>query len=88
MSAPTQETAECRGCGKALRGKPYYMGGRAFDFDTGAEAKACHYGGFVCSRQCDHRACLSLERTMPGHGTGQQTLSCYARDSLRKWGDA
>ena len=80
----SDETAVCRGCGKQLRGKPYYLGGNAYDPRTGEQAKVCHYGGYVCSEQCDRRACLELESSMPGCN-GQKTLSCYARESMRKW---
>lgn len=66
--------AVCRGCGKHLRGKPYHMGGEAYDPDTHARARVNYYGGFVCSRPCDYRAALRLEQSMPGHG-GQETLS-------------
>ena len=80
-----EEVAECRGCRKVLRGKPYYRGGNAYDIQTGKEAKKCHYGGFVCSRECDFRACLELERSMPGHDYRQNTLGCHARESMKKW---
>jgi hypothetical protein len=80
------ETAVCRGCGKVLRGKPYHLGGRAYDPDTGDECKRNFYGGFVCSYSCDRRASLELEQSMPGHGSGQKTLGCFARDALnRNW---
>lgn len=84
-----EETAECRGCGKALRGKPYHMGGDAYLPDTNERAKVNHYGGFVCSRTCDFNASLALERSMPGHGFSQKRLSCYAQEALkRNWGNA
>lgn len=68
--------AECRGCGKSLRGKPYYMGGSAYLplSEGGGQAKTNHYGGFVCSYSCDYRAALKLEASMPGH-MGQERLS-------------
>ncbi len=43
-----QETAICRGCGKILNGKPYYMGGDAYDPVTKERARVNFYGGFVC----------------------------------------
>lgn len=80
--------AVCRGCGKVLRGKPYSMGGSAYDPVTGERAKHNHFGGYVCSRGCDHRASLEQERSMPGHGWGQTRLSCYAQEALnRNWSD-
>lgn len=80
--------AECRGCGKALRGKPYYMGGDAYlPLDEGGgRAKANHYGGFVCSYSCDYRAALRLEQSMPGH-VGQHSLGAdIARRIAERWG--
>ena len=77
-----RERATCRGCGRALDGDAYMYGGRAYvphdptdnPRRPRREAKACHYGGFVCSERCDRRACLELERTMPGHGWQQTWL--------------
>lgn len=73
-----REKAYCRGCNRTLDGDDYRYGGRAFFGDprTGKrrEARACHYGGFVCSERCDRRACLELERTMPGHSFDQTRL--------------
>lgn len=81
MSTAT-ETATCRGCGKVLNGKPYYMGGQAFDPITGKQCPANHYGGFVCSEDCDRRATLELESSMPGCA-GQKTPSCWSARTLR-----
>lgn len=83
----SEDVAVCRGCGLELRGKPYYLGGSAYHPRTGETAKVCHYGGYVCSRSCDIRACLDLESSMPGC-SGQKTLSCYARESMHKWEDS
>lgn len=68
--------AECRGCGRALRGYPYYMGKPAYLplSEGGGQVKVNHYGGFVCSYSCDYNAALRLEQDMPGHG-GQSRLS-------------
>jgi hypothetical protein len=84
------EHAKCRGCGKKLGGTPYHLGGHAYDPDTGEAVKACHYGGWVCSRECDVRACVELEGTMPGCRTVNQfdRLSCFAKDRIRdNWRD-
>jgi len=77
----SDEVATCRNCGKELRGKPYYMGGRAYlPLPKGGQAPVNFYGGYVCSRQCDYRASLALEQSMPGHngqerlGTGSEAL--------------
>ena len=82
------DTAECRGCGKTLSGKPYYTGGNAYDPVTGKQAKVNFYGGYVCSRECDYRASLALEQSMPGH-RGQRSLhrgSEAARRIAASWG--
>lgn len=76
--------AECRGCGKKLKGSPYYAGGTAFDPDTGVYAKVCFYGGWVCSRDCDVRACLALERTMPGYSGNKKSPSMPAQAQISK----
>ncbi|WP_215754239.1 hypothetical protein [Acetobacter sp. P5B1] len=78
------QTAECRWCGMRLQGKPYFMGGNAYHPRTGERAKINHYGGFVCSKACDRRSSLDLERSMPGHGANQQKLSCYAEAALKR----
>ena len=81
-----KETAECRHCRRELKGKPYYMGGPAYIPETGKRARVNHYGGFVCSRECDFQASVALERSMPGHSYNQQTLGCYSRQSFaRNW---
>lgn len=77
-------TATCRGCGRKLIGKPYYMGGGAILPGPKMEpARVNVYGGYVCSEDCDRRASLDMEQSMPGHG-GQTRLSSYAAESLRK----
>lgn len=86
----SDEHAVCRGCGKVLRGEPFYKGGQAFLPIPGRSIRALtnFYGGFVCSRECDWRAALDLEQTMPGHGYTQRTPICYPPGYLdRKWSD-
>ena len=88
----TRAKAECRGCGKELQGDAYMYGGRAYITTTrkygSVPAPSCHYGGFVCSESCDRRTCLSLERTMPGHGQGQNSLNYNLdRDIISKWNE-
>lgn len=40
----------------ALRGKPYHLGGQAYlPLPKGGPAKVNHYGGWVCSPECDQR---------------------------------
>lgn len=80
-------TVTCRGCRRVLRGSPYHLGGHAYHPDTGETAKANFYGGWVCSRSCDVRASLELERSMPGHGHTQMSVGGYAAERIeRNWG--
>jgi hypothetical protein len=84
-SAPA-ETAVCRHCGLALCGKPYRFGGSAYHPRTGERCPSNHYGGFVCSENCDRQASLALERSMPGHGVSQMSIGTSAHESLnRNW---
>ena len=84
----TQETATCRGCGRKLDGKPFYMGGNARIPETGKQAKKNFYGGYVCSYQCDFRSSLELEQSMPGHDCTQKRLGCFAQERLdANWRD-
>lgn len=87
MTDKNVETAECRGCGTPLRGKPYYMGGDAYHPKTGNKAKVNHYGGFVCSEDCDRRSHLALEQSMPGN-LNQKSLDLNtSRKISAKWAD-
>lgn len=81
------ERAVCRGCGAVLDGKPYYMGGPPPAIPgTSRYAKACHYGGWICSEYCDRNTCLKLERTMPGHGERQTHLDGNLDQEItKKW---
>lgn len=76
-----EHVAKCRGCGCELRGSPYYTGKPAY-LPDGSRAPACHYGGWVCSRSCDVRACLELEQSMPGHGWEQTRVGSYAQERI------
>lgn len=78
----TEAVAICRYCKKTLNGKPYYMGGNAYDPVTNKRCKVNFYGGFVCSEQCDKNASLELERTMPGHS--QSYLSSFSYAHFKK----
>lgn len=74
--------AVCRGCGKVLVGKPYHLGGQAFDPDTKEWCRVNHYGGYVCSEHCDRRICLEMESNMPGAGPAR-FVSCFAAKTLQ-----
>lgn len=82
----SEQHAVCRRCGSVLKGKPYFMGGPAYHPRTNERCPTNHYGGFVCSPECDYRASLELEQTMPGHGYGQTSISQSALNSYhRNW---
>lgn len=68
------DTKKCRGCGRlAAHG-------------DGLDWKWCYYGGDVCSKSCDERACLELERSMPGHGPSQTRIGDAAKRNIEmKW---
>lgn len=91
----TDEQAVCRGCGRHLQGSPYFKGGRAYvpaenprHAHDSRPAKVNYYGGWVCSRACDYRASLELERSMPGHGSGQTRLDGPALERINSnWPD-
>lgn len=79
------EVATCRGCGKVLKGKPYYMGGTAYNHSTNEAAKVNFYGGYVCSQQCDIRACRELESSMPGNIMSKgNSISSPAQNHINK----
>lgn len=78
-----EEQAECRGCGKALIGKPFYMGGSAYlPGKSMKPAKVNHYGGFVCSPECDYRVSVDMHSSMPHCSTATRP-DCYAMTTLR-----
>lgn len=90
------DVATCRGCRTVLvdafgkPARPWYTGNQnAYHPDTKRAAKSCYYGGFVCRQSCDLRACLELERDMPGHGGAQTVVSSEVRRmSNQKWGQS
>ena len=84
----SSESARCRGCGLELNGKPFYAGGVASHPRTGEICKKNHYGGFVCSWECDNKSSRELENSMPGSTPGgNRSLSGYAKASIREnWG--
>jgi ribosomal protein L34E len=84
MGIKTQdkEPATCRGCGRVLKGNAYMYGGSAYHPVTNENCPVNQYGGFVCSEQCDIKACKELEGSMPGN-TGSGSLSTYALNKIR-----
>lgn len=84
----TDEKAECRGCGRVLEGKPYYTGRDAFVRSKRhglVTVPTCHYGGHVCSEDCDRRACLQLEGSMPGCTKSRSLMGNLSAEISRKW---
>lgn len=77
-----KESAKCRGCGMVLKGKPYWAGGAAYHPRTNERCPTNFYGGFVCSEQCDVRACREQEESMPGAGPARH-LSSPAKNQIR-----
>jgi ribosomal protein L34E len=62
------ETAKCRGCGRALEGSPYWKGGNAYVPGTktrnrpyGVRAMGHWYGGWVCSASCNRRVFKDMQ---------------------------
>lgn len=77
MYSCSETQAVCRGCGKPLDGSPCFKGGSAYVPTSHERAKTNHYGGWVCSRECDYRAAMEQEQSMPGCG-GYRGRLCMA----------
>ena len=78
------EHATCRGCGRVLRGKPYWMGGSAYIPETGERAAVNHFGGYVCSENCDRRACLEMLSSMPGAGPAKSLSNTFCGETVKQ----
>lgn len=79
------EIAVCRGCGRELKGKPYGMGGDAYHPVTGERCPKNHYGGFVCSEECDRRASVEQHASMPGCRGARTPDQGAAKTIARNW---
>lgn len=77
----SEETAVCRSCGLELKGKPFHLGGAAYHPRTNERCPTNHYGGFVCSYECDYRASVEQHESMPGC-SGARTPGCYAERTI------
>lgn len=79
MRDDIEDRATCRHCRRVLIGRNYCYGGAAYIPDAqgrpGRRAPSNYYGGYVCNRECDYRAALTLEQSMPGHGYNQKSIS-------------
>jgi hypothetical protein len=76
VSKSIKKPASCRGCNQPMKGDDYMYGNNIYNH------KVNHYGGYVCSYDCDKRASLELERSMPGHSWNDTRLGCYSQRSL------
>jgi hypothetical protein len=77
-----KKPASCRGCGKQMKGDDYMYVNNIHNH------KINHYGGYVCSYNCDKMSSLELESSMPGHVPGYPILGCFAEKSLyNNWDD-
>lgn len=78
-----EDTPRCRGCNRILKGThiPYWrdLQGKLH------HAKPCFYGGYVCSRQCDEKACIQLESSMPGAGPAKRPGTFAMQQIRRNW---
>lgn len=79
------EAAKCRGCGRQLIGKPYHLGGTAYDPETGDRVPKNFYGGYVCSEQCDINVCLRMSSSIPGAGPAKWLNSAEALKVRYNW---
>lgn len=81
----SEEKATCRNCGKEFVGKPYHLGGTAYDNKTMERIPVNQYGGFVCSETCDIAVCIEVEGSMPGN-TGHKltSLSTYSQQKIKQ----
>jgi hypothetical protein len=78
------KSAICRYCHRILIGPDYEYGGQAYDPDTGRPCKRNHYGGYVCSAECDRKLCIQIESSFPGFFV---SLSNQAtRTLVNNWG--
>jgi hypothetical protein len=68
-----------------LRGKAYHLGSRAFHPRTGEECPSNHYGGFVCSEECDRRASIRQHASMPGCAEATRPDTYAAERIRRNW---
>lgn len=86
------ETDKCRYCKRTLIGKPYCFGGvyayfREYGSNKRYEAKTNWYGGFVCSKRCDEKACLAMQSSFPGVGKATMIDGAARRHIESNWVD-
>ena len=82
---PTTAQATCRGCGRPLNGAAFHTGKPPPILEDGEKARRCHYGGWVCSRECDVAACLRLEGGQPGTRDLTEISTQAAQSVARNW---
>lgn len=74
----------CRYCGRTIhaQGHQDYYTAHWFDHQNKSQRAAVnHFGGYVCSRECDVRACLQMLSSMPGAGPAK-SLDSYCNKSV------
>jgi len=81
------EKAQCRNCRKELIGKPYHLGGSAYDPITRERMPVSHYGGFVCSRRCDEEIIIEMHSSFPGAGICERVPYDMMRKLDKVWED-
>lgn len=80
QSDAPKEKAKCRGCGKELRGHPYYTGKPAYlPLPEGGRALAHYFGGWVCSASCEIRVFKEM-RDANVWGSTEARLTSEAHD--------
>jgi hypothetical protein len=83
MTPTISIVTKCRHCGTPLAGEMYRY---VYNPDTKIEAKQNQFGGYVCSRTCDVRECLSMLGSMPGAGPAMHLDSPCEAQVIRNWG--
>ena len=74
---------KCRHCKKPLVVHRGHYHVSAYDPETNEPAQENHYGGWVCSKECDIKECVSMSSSMPGAGYASRP-SCYAEETIKR----
>jgi hypothetical protein len=73
---------ECRYCGKPLLIR---ANGVVLDPDTRERLPRNFYGGWVCSRNCDVKACVAMRSSFPGAGPATRPGDLEQRQIDDNW---
>lgn len=71
--------ATCRGCRRELRGSPFHAGGTAYHPETGKPVLAQHFGGWVCSAECDRKVFREMKAQNVWGTTEEQLMASADR---------